>query len=79
MRGTGSRRGLSAASPFPCRAGKNRVKISSDPTYGEKSPVIIDLSIALDENRGHGREPAGKAQKAPDVVALGRETTIYHN
>jgi hypothetical protein len=76
MRGTGSRRGLSAASPFPCRAGKNRVKISSDPNYGEKPHVIIDLSIALGENRGYGREPAGKAQKAPDVVGIGQRD--YH-
>jgi hypothetical protein len=47
---------MSAASPVPCRTGKNRVKIFLGETYGEKSNVIIGVSTALGKNRGRGRE-----------------------
>ena len=47
---------MSAASPVPCRTGKNRVKIFLGDTYGEKSNVITGMSTALGKNRGSGRE-----------------------
>jgi hypothetical protein len=51
---------MSAASPVPCRTGKNRVKIFLSKAYDEKSNVIIGMSPTLGKNRRRGREPAGK-------------------